>query len=250
MRRECRGPFSPPPRASDPNIHRGTCVTHVPWCMPGSLTSCFLRSGFPGIPSACATRNFAHLVRGPWRQHMNHITDDVTVCQIYIFLSFCDIRSIHNDEEKYFGFGICMNFWIESWRHEWRYWTSMNLSITGFEYIQEYIRNLVVTVPADVPASRAISNRNDHCKVFDFISKWPTGSGEIWQHIVASSLVALPCNPCGIYKFRLKQEYFFLKMKTSKRLFNNVNSHGLYNTWSSKLTFDTWTKNNENIRAY
>ena len=33
------GTFSPPPRVSDPDMHHGTCVTHVPWCMPGSLTS-------------------------------------------------------------------------------------------------------------------------------------------------------------------------------------------------------------------
>ena len=31
--------FSPPPRVSDPYIHRGTCVTHLPWCMSGSLAS-------------------------------------------------------------------------------------------------------------------------------------------------------------------------------------------------------------------
>ena len=30
--------FSPPPRVSDSDIHHGTCATHVPWCMPGSLT--------------------------------------------------------------------------------------------------------------------------------------------------------------------------------------------------------------------
>ena len=24
---------------SDPDMHHSTCVTHVPWCMPGSLTS-------------------------------------------------------------------------------------------------------------------------------------------------------------------------------------------------------------------
>ena len=38
------GTFSPPPRVSDPDIHHGTCVTHVPWCMPGSLISGFLWS--------------------------------------------------------------------------------------------------------------------------------------------------------------------------------------------------------------
>ena len=36
------GTFSPPPRVSDPDMHHGTCVKHVPWCMPGSLTSGFL----------------------------------------------------------------------------------------------------------------------------------------------------------------------------------------------------------------
>ena len=36
------GTFSPPPRVSDPDMHHDTDVTHVPWWMPGSLTSGFL----------------------------------------------------------------------------------------------------------------------------------------------------------------------------------------------------------------
>ena len=36
--------FSPPPRVSDPDMHHGTSVTHVPCWMPGSLTSGFLLS--------------------------------------------------------------------------------------------------------------------------------------------------------------------------------------------------------------
>ena len=35
------GTFSPSPRVSDPDMHHGTCVTHVPWCMSGSLISSF-----------------------------------------------------------------------------------------------------------------------------------------------------------------------------------------------------------------
>ena len=35
------GTFSPPSRVSDPDMHHGTCVMHVPWCMSGSLTSDF-----------------------------------------------------------------------------------------------------------------------------------------------------------------------------------------------------------------
>ena len=70
MRRECREYFprhqlQRKPRVSDPDMHHGTCVTHVPWCMSGSLT----RGGGEnvlGIPGACATRSFTYLARGPW----------------------------------------------------------------------------------------------------------------------------------------------------------------------------------------
>ena len=42
------GTFSPPPLVSYPDKHYGTCLTHVPWCMPGSLTSGFLWSRWRG----------------------------------------------------------------------------------------------------------------------------------------------------------------------------------------------------------
>ena len=48
---------------SDLGMHHGTCSTHVPWCMPKSLT----RDGgenVTDIPGACATCNFAYLIRG------------------------------------------------------------------------------------------------------------------------------------------------------------------------------------------
>ena len=50
------GTFSPPLRVSDPDMHHGTCVTHVPWCMSGSLTNGFLLSRwrgetFPAFPA-------------------------------------------------------------------------------------------------------------------------------------------------------------------------------------------------------
>ena len=68
MRWECREPFpghrlQRKPLVSDPGMHHGTCVTHVPCCMSGSLT----RGGgenLPGNPSACANRNFTYLA---WR---------------------------------------------------------------------------------------------------------------------------------------------------------------------------------------
>ena len=51
--RVVRGPgmpvkFAPPPRVSDPDIHHGTCVTHVSWCLPESLNSDFLWSSVAG----------------------------------------------------------------------------------------------------------------------------------------------------------------------------------------------------------
>ena len=50
------GTFHPPPQISDPDKHHGTCVTHGPWCMPGSLTSGFLWSRWRGKRSRHSRR--------------------------------------------------------------------------------------------------------------------------------------------------------------------------------------------------
>ena len=50
------GTFSPPPRVSDADMHHGTCVAHVPWCMSGSLTSGFLWSRWRGKRSRHSRR--------------------------------------------------------------------------------------------------------------------------------------------------------------------------------------------------
>ena len=78
MRRECRECFpchqlQRKPLVSDPDMHYGTCVMNVPWCMSVSLT----RGGgerVPGILGACATRNFAYLVRGPCHDIAYYVT--------------------------------------------------------------------------------------------------------------------------------------------------------------------------------
>ena len=44
------------PRVSDPDMHHGTCVTHVPWCMLGSLTRGFLWSRWRGKRSRFSRR--------------------------------------------------------------------------------------------------------------------------------------------------------------------------------------------------
>ena len=62
------GSFSPPPRVSDPGMHHGMCVTHMPWCMLGSLTSGSLWSWWYGNCSRHSRRmrspQFTYLVRG------------------------------------------------------------------------------------------------------------------------------------------------------------------------------------------
>ena len=70
MRLECREhfprhPLQRKPLVTDPGMHQGTCDTHMPWCMSGSLT----RGGgenVPDIPGACANRNFTYMARGSW----------------------------------------------------------------------------------------------------------------------------------------------------------------------------------------
>ena len=42
------GTFSLPPRVSDPDMHHGTCVRHIAWCMPGSPTNGFVWSEWRG----------------------------------------------------------------------------------------------------------------------------------------------------------------------------------------------------------
>ena len=53
------------PQVINPGMYHGTCVTHVPWCMSGSITRGD-GENFPGIPCACETRDFTYLARGPW----------------------------------------------------------------------------------------------------------------------------------------------------------------------------------------
>ena len=75
------------PLVSDPGMHHCTCVTHVPWCMSGSLS----RDGVenvPGIPGACATHNFTYLVRGPCRFEEHYQPFGIKTDKHAIMLSF------------------------------------------------------------------------------------------------------------------------------------------------------------------
>ena len=80
MRQECRERFSRhrikrKSLVSDPSMHHGTSVTHVPWCMSGSLTRGD-GENVPVIPGACATRNITYRARGTCPTYNRvHISD-------------------------------------------------------------------------------------------------------------------------------------------------------------------------------
>ena len=77
MRRECIPchRVQRKPLVSDPGMHHGTCVTHVPWRMSGSLTR---RGGenVPGLLGASAISNFSWVARGPWTSFLAMIRPD------------------------------------------------------------------------------------------------------------------------------------------------------------------------------
>ena len=60
------GTFSPPLRVNDPDMHQSMCVTHVPWCTTGSLTSGSLCSRWreKGARHSWSIRNLQFYVSG------------------------------------------------------------------------------------------------------------------------------------------------------------------------------------------
>ena len=90
---------------SDPGMHHGMCVTTVSWCMSGSL----IRGGgenVPGIPGACATRNFAYLVKGQCG-NVNYEEPEYLVGYGRLFTKLLwKIHTIHHDFHTQFS--ICI----------------------------------------------------------------------------------------------------------------------------------------------
>ena len=144
MRRDCRERFprhklQRKPVVSDPSMHHGTCVTHVPWCMLVSLT----RGGgenIPDIPGACATRNFTYLVRGPWYWSVLWIPFRATssrwplmlwVNQLYVSAKSSAVnkeKQNNSKQKRVYNYGIyCITVVSKRW---WRKLTNWNISIT------------------------------------------------------------------------------------------------------------------------
>ena len=80
--------FQRKPLVSDPDMHHGTCVTHVPWCMSGSHT-CGNGENVIGIPGACAPGILriwqeAHVLTSTAVQHSVHLCIIIGIhCKLY-----------------------------------------------------------------------------------------------------------------------------------------------------------------------
>ena len=89
-----RGTFSPPPCDSDPDLHHGTCVTHVPWCMPGSLNSGFLWNRWRGKRTRHSRRMRIPQFKVPGKRPMGRKPDSRTFtklgkCSGIVFVERC-----------------------------------------------------------------------------------------------------------------------------------------------------------------
>ena len=86
MRRECRERFprhrlQREPLVSDPGMHHGTCVTDVPWCMSGSLTTVAGKT-FPAFPAHAQPGILriwqeAHGMTPPWPYNQLNVSEDL-----------------------------------------------------------------------------------------------------------------------------------------------------------------------------
>ena len=106
MRRECRERFPrqrlhKKPLISDPDMHQGTPITHVPWCMPGSLT----RGGGETFPAflAHAQPVIRYLVRVPLWGAVSFLHRDYLPSVWICLFSYCagNINGLVQKRRKY-----------------------------------------------------------------------------------------------------------------------------------------------------
>ena len=109
------GTFSPPPWVSDPDKHHGTCVTHVPWCMPGSLTSSFPWSLWRGKRSRHSRwmSNPQFYVSGKRRMWLVRPNQHATTCDFFIgILMVLNLFLFFREQNlsQLWSYGICRIF--------------------------------------------------------------------------------------------------------------------------------------------
>ena len=139
MRWECRKRmFSPP--VSDPDMHHGTCVTHMPWCMLG-----LVNGGGENIPCAWETRIFTYLVKGPLQACVKY-HDIVHLAFWYLSVAII-VRSKNLQSLEYvYDFknvllyilvalgSTCNGFNLVAWKHNliWHYILYLYVFISGY----------------------------------------------------------------------------------------------------------------------
>ena len=113
------GNVSPPPRVSDSDtdMHPGTCVTHVPWCMPELLTSGFLLSRWRGKHSRhsrCMRKPQIYVSGKRPMGHFLNLQNDSTRAWTWRILA------VKQSNYLLPGFKMCVNrLFLESYRNFW-----------------------------------------------------------------------------------------------------------------------------------
>ena len=128
------GTVSPLPWVSDPDMHHGTCVTHVPWCMSGALSSGFLWNRLQGKLSRHfrRMRNPQFYVSG--KTPMLSVSDSFGPYQIRSsdtkISSFWRLFSPYAHENVVITFLRSFRHWYWKFPFWWhfRFWLHQNLS--------------------------------------------------------------------------------------------------------------------------
>ena len=111
------GTFSSPPRVSDPDMHHGTWVMQVPWCMPGSLTGGFVWSRWREKRSQHSRRmrkpqfsvsGLTYLSACTWARNNDYIKHKVTLYHQGIRKFNLNITEVQTNPSS-FGHSWCLN---------------------------------------------------------------------------------------------------------------------------------------------
>ena len=127
------GTFSPPPWISDPDMHHDTCVRHVPWCMPESLTSGLLWSQWGG-------KRFRHSrrMRNP---------------QFYVsckrLVGGCPANDVLVTARKWAPLFWALSFKVKSYQHLSEYFSQKYLACGSENHKIEQIHNHLLLIVAE-----------------------------------------------------------------------------------------------------
>ena len=154
MRRECRERFprhrlQRKPLVSDPDMHHGTCVTHVPWCMSGSPTC---DGGGKRSRHSDHMRNPQFYVsgRGPWR--LRHLVLMITLSVVIDHIAH---RRYHCGMWAGHRVHVCFRLTLDNSLSLW----------AGIQYIDQSLRHSPGSNPGPIKGRLLASFRKNenHC---------------------------------------------------------------------------------------